>query len=192
MVSNIFLCAYWPSVCFLWKNVYSYLLPIFYLGSILKEISPGCSLDGLMLKLKLQYLGYLMWRADTFEKTLMLWNDWAKAEKGRTEDDRAGWHHWLNGHEFGWTLGVGDGQGGLACCSSWGSKESGTTEWLNWSWYILKIKYISITLYFYSSIYTFKVFEIIFYIFPFAYSSTVYYRYKFFYYFCHLMILLAL
>ena len=45
----------------------------------------------------------------------------------------AGWHHWLDAHEFGWTLGVGDGQGGLACCDSWGCKESNTTEWLNWT-----------------------------------------------------------
>ena len=58
--------------------------------------------------------------------------DWGHAEKGTTQDEMAGWHHWLDGHEFGWTLGVGDGQGGLACCNSWGCKESDTTEWLNW------------------------------------------------------------
>ena len=58
--------------------------------------------------------------------------DWGKEEKGATEDEMVGWHHQLNGHEFGWTPGVGDGQGGLACCGSWGRKESGTTEWLNW------------------------------------------------------------
>jgi len=84
--------------------------------SILKEISPGCSLEGLMLKLKLQYFGHLMQRADSFEKTLMLGNI---EEKGTTEDEMAGWHHRLNGHGFGWTPGVGDGQGGLACCSAW-------------------------------------------------------------------------
>ena len=50
-----------------------------------------------------------------------------------TEDEMAGWHHWLNGCESEWTLGVGDGQGGLACCSSWGHKESDMTEWLNWT-----------------------------------------------------------
>ena len=49
-----------------------------------------------------------------------------------------GWHHWLNGHGFGWTPGVGDGQGGLACCSSWGCKESEMTEWLNWTELMLK------------------------------------------------------
>ena len=59
--------------------------------------------------------------------------DWGQEEKGTTEDEMAGWHHWLDGHESGWTLGVGDGQGGLACCDSWGCKESDTTEWLNWT-----------------------------------------------------------
>ena len=59
--------------------------------------------------------------------------DWGQEEKGTTEDEMAGWHHWLDGHEFEWTLGVGDGQGGLACCDSWGHKESDTTERLNWT-----------------------------------------------------------
>ena len=59
--------------------------------------------------------------------------DWGQEEKGTTEDEMAGWHHWLNGRESGWTPGVGDGQGGLACCDSWGRKESDTTEWLNWT-----------------------------------------------------------
>ena len=56
--------------------------------------------------------------------------DWGQEEKGATEDEMVGWHHRLDGHEFGWTLGVGDGQGGLACCDSWGCKESDMTEWL--------------------------------------------------------------
>ena len=55
--------------------------------------------------------------------------DWEQEEKGTTEDEMAGWHHRLDGHEFGWTPGVGDGQGGLACCSSWGHKELDTAEW---------------------------------------------------------------
>ena len=59
--------------------------------------------------------------------------NWGQREKGMTEDEMAGWHHWLNGHESEWTPGVGDGQGGLACCSSWGCKESDTTELLNWT-----------------------------------------------------------
>ena len=68
--------------------------------SILKEISPKCSLEGLMLKLKLQYFGHLMWRADSFEKTLMLGKIEGRRRRGQ-EDEMAGWHHWLDGHEFG-------------------------------------------------------------------------------------------
>ena len=63
--------------------------------------------------------------------------DWGQEEKETTEDEMAGWHHPLDGREFGWTSGVGDGQGGLACCNSWGHKESDTTEWLNWTDYNL-------------------------------------------------------
>ena len=59
--------------------------------------------------------------------------DWGQEEKGTTEDEIVGWHHWLDGHGFGWTPGAGDGQGGLACCSSWGLKELDTTEQLNWT-----------------------------------------------------------
>ena len=81
--------------------------------SILKEISPGCSLEGLMLKLKLQYFG-LMRRTDSFKMTLILGKIEGE-EKGTTEDEMVGCHHRLNGHGFGWTLGVGDGQGNLAC-----------------------------------------------------------------------------
>ena len=94
--------------------------------SILKEIDPECLLEGLMLKLKLQYIGHLMWRADSLEKTLML----GKLKAGGEGDDRnemVGWHHWLNGHEFAQAPGVGDGQWGLVCCSPWGLKELDTT-----------------------------------------------------------------
>ena len=59
--------------------------------------------------------------------------DWRQGEKGTTEDEMVGWHHRLNGRELEWTPGVGDGQGGLVCCSPWGHKESDTTEWLNWT-----------------------------------------------------------
>ena len=86
--------------------------------SILKEISPEYSLEGLMLKLKLQYFGHLMWRRE---------------EKGMREDEMVGWHHWLDGHESEQAPGVGDGQGSLACCSPWCRKESDRTEWLNWT-----------------------------------------------------------
>ena len=101
--------------------------------SILKEISPEYSLEGLMLELKLQYSGHLMWRTESFEKTLIL----GKIEGGRrretTEDEMVRWHHQLDGHEFEQALGVGDGQGSLACCSLWGHKELDMTERLNWA-----------------------------------------------------------
>ena len=86
--------------------------------SILKEISPGCSLEGLILKLKLQYFGHHMWRVDSLEKTLMLEGIGGRRRRGR-QDEMAGWHHRLDGLEFVWTPGVGDGQGGLACAKSW-------------------------------------------------------------------------
>ena len=98
---------------------------------ILKEISPGCSLEGLMLKLKVQYFGHLMRRL-THWKIHWCWEGLGQ-EKGMTEDEMAGWHHWLDGRESEWTPGVGDGQGGLVCCDSWGCKESDTTERLNWN-----------------------------------------------------------
>ena len=85
-----------------------------------------------MLKLKLQYLGHLMQRADSLEKTLMLGGqDGRQEEKWMTNDEMVGWHHLLDGHEFEQAPGVGDGQGNLACCSPWGHKESDTTEFLN-------------------------------------------------------------
>ena len=68
--------------------------------SILKEVSPGCSLEGMMLKLKLRYFGHLMRRVDLFEKTLIAGRDWGQQEKGTTEDEVAGWHCQLDGHEF--------------------------------------------------------------------------------------------
>ena len=106
--------------------------------SILKEVSPGCSLVGLILKLKLP----ILWPPDA--KSWLIWKDpdagkdWGQEEKGTTEDEMFGWHHRLDGHRFGWTPGVGDGQWGLVCCGSWGHKESDTTERLN-SWTELKL-----------------------------------------------------
>ena len=99
--------------------------------SILKEITPEYSLKGLILKL--QYFGHLMWRNDSLEKTLMLGKNWRQGEKGMTEDEMVGWHHWLNGHEFEQALRVGEGQGSLVCCSPWGHKELDPTEWVNWT-----------------------------------------------------------
>ena len=105
-------------------------------------------------------------RNDAKAETLVLWppyvkswligkdsdagRDWGQEEKGMTEDKMAGWHYGLDGHESEWTLGVGDGQGGLACCNSWGCKESDTTERLNWTelnwcrpnWYKLRISFL--------------------------------------------------
>ena len=89
--------------------------------SILKEINPGCSLEGLMLKLKFQYFGQLMRSVDSLEKT-DTGRDWGQEKQRTKEDEMVGWHHQLDGH------GVGDGQGGLACSSTWGCKESGTAE----------------------------------------------------------------
>ena len=92
--------------------------------SILKEISREYSLEGLTLKLKLQYFGHLMRRTDSCEKTLMLGKIEGRRRRGQ---QRMRW----DGHGFGWTLGVGDEHGGLACCSSWDRKELDTTERLN-------------------------------------------------------------
>ena len=85
-----------------------------------------------MLRLKRQYFGHLMQRVDSLEKTLMLGGTGGgQEEKGMTEDELSGWHHRLDAREFGWTPGVGDGQGGLVCCDSRGRKELDTTERLN-------------------------------------------------------------
>jgi len=100
--------------------------------SILKEISPGISLEGMMLKLKLQYFGHLMWRVDSLEK-LWCWEGLG----ARGEEDDRGWDGWMASLTrwpwVWWTPGVSDGQGGLACCDSWGREESDTTERLNWT-----------------------------------------------------------
>ena len=107
--------------------------------SILKEISPGCSLEGLMLKLKLQYLA--TWCEElTHLKRPWCWERLRAGGEVTTEDEMVGWHHWINGHGFEGTPGVGDGQGGLACYGSWGCKESDTTERLNWTELITSFK----------------------------------------------------
>ena len=102
--------------------------------SILKEISPGISLEGMMLKLKLQYFGHA--KSWLIGKDSAVGKDWGQEEKGTTKDEMAGWHHGLNGRESEWSLGDSDGQGGLACCDSWGGKSrtrlSAWTE-LNWT-----------------------------------------------------------
>ena len=98
--------------------------------SILKEISPGCSFEGLMLKLKLQYFGHLMRSTDSLEKTLMLGKIEGERRRGQQR------MRWLDGITNSMEMSlsklkVGDGQGGLACCGPWGCEESDTTEQLN-------------------------------------------------------------
>ena len=79
----------------------------------------------------------ILWPLDG--KNWLIWKDpdagkdWGQEEKGMAEDEMVGWHHWFKGHEFEQALGVGDGQGGLSCCSPWGHRESDRTEWLSWA-----------------------------------------------------------
>ena len=100
--------------------------------SILKEINPEYSSEGLMLKLKLQNFGHLIpnnWLMGKDPDTGKVW----RQEKGTTEDEMARWHHWLDWHESEQASGVGDGQGSLACCSPLGHKKSDMTERLHWA-----------------------------------------------------------
>ena len=92
--------------------------------SILKEISPEYSLEGLMLKLKLQYFGHLMQRTDSLEKNLILGKTKGSGEKGMTEDKMVECHHQFNRYEIEQTPTNSEGQGSLACCSLWGRKKS--------------------------------------------------------------------
>ena len=141
---------YWSGVPFTVKNAESQRIDAFELWcwrrllrvpwtarksnqSILKEISPEYSLDGLMLKLKLQYFGHLVGRTDCLEKTLMMGKIESRRRKGR---QRMRWLDGIthsDGLEFEQAPGVGDGQGALECCSPWGRKESDPTERLNWT-----------------------------------------------------------
>ena len=110
--------------------------------SILKEISPGCSLETVV-----EAETPILWPPDV--KSWLIWKDpdvgkdWRQEEKGPAEDEMVGWHHQLNGHGFGYTPGVGDVQGGLACCSSWGHKEKSmkSQTWLS-DWTELKMNTI--------------------------------------------------
>ena len=90
----------------------------------------------------------ILWPSDA--KNWLIWEDpdagkdWGQEEKGTTEDEMVGWHHRLDGHEFGRTPGVGDGQGGPVCCGSWDHTESDMTEWLNWTDILIELFYIHI------------------------------------------------
>ena len=96
--------------------------------SVLKEINPEYSLEGVTLKMKLQYFGHLMKRTHSFSNAK---KDWGQEEKGVTEAEMVGWHQWCNGHEFEQASGDSEGQGSLACCSPRGHKESDVTEQLS-------------------------------------------------------------
>ena len=101
--------------------------------SILKEICSGYLLEALVLKAKLQYFGYLMWRSDSFGKTLMLGKIKGRKRRGWERIRwKIRWHHWLDGHESEQVPGVVEGQESLVCCSPWGCKESDMIEWLKW------------------------------------------------------------
>ena len=99
--------------------------------SILKEISPEYLLEGLMLKLKLQYFGHLMQRTNSLEKTLMLGKIEDERRRGQQRMRCLDWHHRQDGCELEKAPGIDDGQRSLACCSPWGCKESDMTERLN-------------------------------------------------------------
>ena len=101
--------------------------------SVNQEISPEYSLEVLMLKLKLHYFGHLMRKAWLIGKDPDAGTEWRWEEKGTIEDEMFGWHHWLKRHKSEQTPGDGEGQGGLACCSPWGHKESDMTWLRDWS-----------------------------------------------------------
>ena len=96
---------------------------------------PWYLLEGLMRKPKLQYFGHLRQSQSTWlmRKDPDAGKDWRQEEKGTTEDEMVGWHHWLDRHEFEQAPGVGDGQGSLVCCNPWGQEKSDMTVWLNWT-----------------------------------------------------------
>ena len=104
--------------------------------SILKEINPEYSLEGLMLKLKLQYFGHLMWKDDSLGKDPDAGKDWGQEEKGVTEDEMAGWHHQLNGHELEQTSGE-------ACCAAVHGVANSQTRLSDWTTTIQNIQRIS-------------------------------------------------
>ena len=99
--------------------------------SVLRKTNLDYSLERLVLKLKLQYFGHLMRTCQLIGKDPNAGKNWGQKDKGISDVEMAGWHNWCNGLELRWTLGDGEGQGGLVCCSPWCHKESDTTGWLN-------------------------------------------------------------
>ena len=132
-----------PLICFL--SIWIYLLFIFHIKKYMEICIPFYS----WVHSKGDQSWVFFERNDAKAETPVLWPPhakswligkdldsgryWGQEEKGTTEDEMAGWHHWLNGRESEWTPGVGDGQGGLACCNSWGRKELDMAEQLNWT-----------------------------------------------------------
>ena len=111
--------------------------PFYFKSGLLRynshRVSPEYSLEGLMPELKTPTIWLPNVKNWLIGKDPDAGKDRRREENGMTEDEIVGWHHQLNGHEFGQTPAVGDGQGGLACCGPWGCKESDMTEWLNWT-----------------------------------------------------------
>ena len=129
--AHYFLKCHWSQSFEQTGNQHSFVFKYIYRGSkqsILKEINPEYSLERLMLKLKLQYFGHLIQRADSFGKDPDAGKDWRQEQKRETDDEVVGWHHRLDGLEFEQTLGDSWGQGSLACCGTWGCKELDRTE----------------------------------------------------------------
>ena len=105
------------------RGTYGFFPVIMYrCESWTKEMNPEYFPEGLLLKLKLQYFGHLTWRIDSLKGTLMLRKNWGQEEKGVTQDEMIGWHHWLRGHEFEQILVDSEGQGSHMCCNPWVTK----------------------------------------------------------------------
>ena len=126
----------WKNWCFLtvvcWSTLESPLS-----SKEIKSVSPKGNQPWIFIgRTDAEFEAPILWPPDAksrlFRKDLDAGGDWGQEEKGTTEDEIIRWFHWLNGHEFEQTLGVGEGQGKLAGCSPWSCKESDTTEWLNW------------------------------------------------------------
>ena len=122
--------------CSLFIKIFALLLLIIVDNNVIQPVHPKEDQSWVFIgRTDVEAETPILWPPDT--KSWLIGKDpdagkgWGQEEKGITEDEMVGWHHRLDGHEFGWTLGVGDGQAGLASCGSWACKESDTTEWLH-------------------------------------------------------------